>query len=85
MKAAHGGYVRFGTKGSPDIICVLQGRYIGIEVKDIKGRLSDSQKQFQEQLEAAGGIYLVARDIDMIIDFFERALTTKHSGVGNTA
>lgn len=76
-RTEHGGFVRFGSKGAPDIVCVIQGRYIGIEVKDIKGRLNENQQAFKESLEGAGGIYLVARDIDLVIDFIENALTTK--------
>ena len=77
MPTRGGGFIRFGTPGAPDIVCVMQGRYIGIEVKDIKGRLSDNQKRFQESLEAAGGIYLIARDVDEVIKYIEQALLTK--------
>jgi hypothetical protein len=54
----HGGFYRFGALGSPDIICEIDGKYVGIEVKTPKGRRSDLQKEFQRQLEAAGGKYL---------------------------
>jgi hypothetical protein len=47
---------RFGALGSPDIICVVDGRYVGIEVKQPKGRQSDHQKEFQKNLEEAGEI-----------------------------
>lgn len=70
-KTEHGSFLRYGYPGSPDIIAVVKGTYIGIEVKDIKGKLSPSQIAFQKELEKAGGIYIVARDIDTIIDIFE--------------
>ena len=48
-------FYRFGAVGSPDIVCVVNGQYVGIEVKAPKGRQSENQKEFQTQLEAAGG------------------------------
>ena len=48
-------FYRFGVVGSPDIVCVVNGQYVGIEVKAPKGRESENQKEFQVQLEAAGG------------------------------
>lgn len=60
-------FVRFGAAGSPDIIVVIKGRYIGFEIKDVKGKQSESQVAFQEQLERAGGAYHVIRSIDDFI------------------
>src|ERR1039457_5105609 len=36
-------FYRMGVAGAPDIICVVGGRYIGIEVKAPGGRNSPSQ------------------------------------------
>lgn len=60
-------FVRFGASGSPDIIVVYGGRYIGIEVKDIKGKQSESQIAFQKNLEKAGGAYYVVRSVDELV------------------
>jgi hypothetical protein len=70
FKPEHGGYVRYGAKGSPDILAVLppNGRLLGIEVKDVKGKLNDNQLAFKADLERAGGIYLVARSLDDVIE-----------------
>ena len=57
-------FVRFGTVGSPDIVCVINGQFVGIEVKAPNGKQSEHQKEFQERLEAAGGRYLVAHSLD---------------------
>lgn len=54
-------FYRFGATGSPDIVCVIEGKFIGIEVKASNGRQSDAQKDFQQRLEAAGGLYVLAR------------------------
>jgi hypothetical protein len=43
-----------------------KGVCYGIEVKAEKGRQSDAQKEFQVRLEAAGGVYVLARGIDEV-------------------
>jgi hypothetical protein len=50
-------FMRFGSAGSPDIVCVIGGQYIGIEVKRKGGKQSEAQKEFQASLETAGGEY----------------------------
>lgn len=67
-----GAYIPSQSKGSPDIICVVDGKFIGIEVKGPSGRQSPDQIEFQERLERAGGRYIVARSIDDV----EHALFT---------
>lgn len=61
-------FYRFGAQGSPDIICVINGQYVGIEVKAPKGKQSDHQKEFQKHLEASGGKYVLAYDLNDVID-----------------
>jgi Holliday junction resolvase len=60
--------VHQGRVDGPDVIAVIKGRFIGIEVKAEKGRQSDNQKEFQRQLEAAGGLYILAKGIDGVED-----------------
>jgi hypothetical protein len=56
------GFVRFGKKGSADIIGVLPGgRFIAVECKTEKGRLSGEQTVFLENVKKAGGVAFVAR------------------------
>jgi hypothetical protein len=59
-------FMRFGAVGSPDIVAVVDGRYIGIEVKGTGGKQSEAQKQFQEKLEKAGGRYILAYSLEDI-------------------
>jgi hypothetical protein len=66
FKRDDGHFYRFGAVGSPDIVCIIAGQYVGIEVKAPKGRQSDNQKEFQRQLEAAGGKYILAFSIDEV-------------------
>jgi len=63
FKTERGGFIKFGAVGSPDIVCIINGQYVGVECKDVKGVLSPNQKIFKEKLEKAGGIYLVARSV----------------------
>ena len=51
-------------KGIPDLIAVKNGRVLFIELKTARGRQSDYQKQFQADLEAAGGEYVLCRGVD---------------------
>lgn len=61
---------RFGAIGSPDIVVVKDGLYIGIEVKTPHGTQSETQIKFQKELERAGGQYVLARSVDDIIKLF---------------
>lgn len=71
FKDGRGKFYRFGSPGAPDIIAVIRGIYVGIEVKDIKGKLNDNQERFKASLEAAGGIYLTIRSIDELLAFLK--------------
>ena len=53
-----------GTKGSADISATIKGRSVKIEVKYGKDRQSHDQKAYQEMIERAGGVYLIAKDFD---------------------
>lgn len=57
-------WMKVGKKGNADVTLCLLGQYIGIEAKTGTGRQSDDQKLAQEDIEKAGGIYLVVRTID---------------------
>ena len=59
--------MRVGAVGSPDLVCVLGGRYIGIECKKKGGKMSDSQHIFKEKLEKSGGKYILAFSLDDVI------------------
>jgi|WetSurMetagenome_2_1015567.scaffolds.fasta_scaffold885176_1 hypothetical protein len=51
--------------GIPDIIAIdYEGRFVGIEVKAPGGKQSEHQKEIQRQIEAAGGIYLLIKDVE---------------------
>lgn len=73
--------IRQGVKGGADIIGVHAGRFIAVECKTphkpgprggTKGsNQTDDQKWFQAEVEARGGVYIVARgtaDLDYLFE-----------------
>lgn len=48
------------TVGMPDICALINGLFVGVEVKSEKGRQSPGQKRWQELIEKNGGIYVLA-------------------------
>lgn len=67
FKTASGGFYHFGTPGATDIVCVIKGQYVGIEVKAKGGKQSPNQKLFQKALEENGGKYLLVYSIDELM------------------
>jgi hypothetical protein len=59
------------TAGSADISATIRGRSVKIEVKVGKDRQSDAQKRYQESIERAGGVYMIARDFDSFVEWFD--------------
>ena len=61
-------FIRFGSAGAPDIVCVIKGCYIGIEVKRPGGKQTPDQAAFQDQLILAGGNYVLAESLEDVKD-----------------
>lgn len=60
-----GAYRSFGgLKGVPDIIAIVKGQFVGIEVKTPKGKLSPEQVLFKKRCVRNGGKYLVVKHVD---------------------
>ena len=55
-------------KGLSDLSALKNGITIYIEVKTSKGKQSEYQKQFQQEIESHGGVYILARGIDDVSD-----------------
>ena len=68
LQDRRGRWVSFGLVGSADIVgwCRAPGcaRFIAVECKAPKGKLSEAQVAFGAQALAAGVIYCVARSVD---------------------
>lgn len=57
--------------GTADILGIVRGRPLAIEVKSEKGRLSEHQKIFLLDFSSNGGVALVARsyqDVKVVLD-----------------
>lgn len=55
---------RHSLKGVSDIIGIVDGRFIAIEVKNRTGKLSPEQRQFINKINVSGGLAFVARSIE---------------------
>jgi hypothetical protein len=68
-----------GTKGSADISATIPmvvnnmkvGVSVKIEVKYGKDRQSEDQKKYEHLINEAGGIYVIARNIDDFIEWYD--------------
>lgn len=66
-------FITFGLKGQPDIFAIMNGRFIGIEVKAAKGKQSEAQKNWETNCTLAGGLYILARSVEDVQLFLLRA------------
>lgn len=51
-------------KGTPDIILIKDGIFIGLEVKRPGGKQSDDQKEFEKNCLKAGGKYHIVTSLE---------------------
>jgi len=58
----YGRLVRFGAVGSPDILAIVDGLFVGLEVKRQGGRMAPQQRKWKAACERAGGVYVVIDD-----------------------
>lgn len=58
--------------GVSDLIIVLQGRVVFVELKTKTGVQSVSQKVFQKNVEALGHTYLIWRSFEDCLDFIKK-------------
>lgn len=59
-----------GKRGTADISATIKGRSVKIEVKIGKDRQSEVQKQYQNSIEACGGLYFIAKNFNSFIDWY---------------
>ena len=61
-----------GTNGVADILGVLPGgRFLAIECKAGRGKLSPAQVEFQRSVIRAGGLHIVAYRVEDVIEVLE--------------
>lgn len=59
------------TKGIADVLICFRGRYIEVEVKAGKDKLSLHQLARKQEIERAGGVYFEARSTEAFCTFWE--------------
>ncbi len=62
--------INIGEAGWPDIegMTKVGGRWFGIETKTASGKLSAAQEVMKERITKSGGLYVVARNMDDVIN-----------------
>jgi hypothetical protein len=76
-KIGSGQYIKgTGTNGTADISATIKGRSIKAEIKIGKDRQSEAQKKYQEDIERAGGIYIIVKDFDEFMNFYKKFIET---------
>lgn len=61
-------FIRFGRRGCADILCCVGGRFVALELKTERGQQSEYQKEFEAEVRAAGGCYLLIRSLDDLME-----------------
>lgn len=52
---------KFTKAGIPDLLCCINGRFLAVELKTEKGKVSVLQKWNIQQIKDAGGVAIVLR------------------------
>lgn len=68
-KSGHSQWIQFGFIGCPDFLGQLRdGRLLAIEAKRPSGEVTPEQAAFLECVRANGGVALVARSVDDVME-----------------
>lgn len=66
---------KYSAKGLPDILCICNGNFIGLEVKREKGYTNPKQRidqlDFQTKLEKVGGFYFIVHSLEEVLTIRE--------------
>lgn len=63
-----------GVKGSADISITYKGQAIKCEVKYKKDRQSTAQKEYEQRITEAGGLYFIAKSFDEFYTWFNEVI-----------
>jgi hypothetical protein len=69
-------FLRFGEKGSGDILAILPplGQFASIEIKTGRDQLRESQCEWMERIENVGALTCVVREIEDLTAFLDDVL-----------
>jgi hypothetical protein len=74
VRIAPGRFIRFGKVGSSDILgCLPDGRFLAVECKAERGRLSPEQRHFLAEVQALGGLAVTVRGWRELADMLKEA------------
>ena len=75
VEPSSGRVVRFGVRGSSDVLGILSGsgRLVSIEVKAPSGRVSQEQQTWLDMVARFGGLSVVARSAADAVNAIEEA------------
>ncbi len=63
--------------GLPDIMAIVYGRFVGVEIKRGKDIQSEAQKAVEARIKATGGAYLIVSDFDTFKALFDDYINKK--------
>lgn len=69
FKTAGGGFMRCGKPGQADLLCYSQRGLYWIEVKGPKGKQSELQKAFEDEVKDRGMVYILARSVHDVMAY----------------
>lgn len=61
-----------GQRGTADISATVKGRSIKIEVKVGRDKQRPEQVEYQRQIEASGGLYVIAKDFEQFFIWYRQ-------------
>lgn len=62
-----GRHMTTGKVGSPDIIACVNGKFVGLEVKNTKGKTSSAQEYTRDLIHKCHGEYHVVQSTDDVL------------------
>lgn len=60
------------TPGSADISATINGKSVKIEVKIGADRQSEAQREYQKNIEQAGGLYFIAKNFTSFVEWYKQ-------------
>ena len=68
-------------RGVADVLVCIKGKFLAIELKSSKGKLSAEQESFLDSVSNTGGYAIVASSLDAVMDVVEQIRKTEYLGV----
>ena len=65
-------------KGIADILVCIKGRFLAIELKSDKGKVSLEEQTFLDSVHKSGGFAIVASSLDAVMDIVEQIKKTQY-------